>query len=56
MTDIILALVILTIVGAAVTYIYKTGKKGGKCIGCPSSGSCSSQNKQCSSCIYSNGK
>ena len=35
MTDVILALVILTLVGGAVRYIYKSHKKGVKCIGCP---------------------
>ena len=57
MTDIILALVIIAIVGSAVAYIYKTGKQGGKCIGCPNSGCRSGQNKGgCSSCSLGCGK
>lgn len=40
MTDIILALVIFAIVGSAIRYIYKSHKKGVKCIGCPAGCSC----------------
>lgn len=57
MTDIILALVIIAIVGSAVAYIYKSGKQGGKCIGCPNSGCRTGQNKEgCSSCSFGCGK
>lgn len=41
MTDIILTLIILAIVGFAVVYIYKQKKKGVKCIGCSCSKGCS---------------
>jgi len=40
MTDIIAAIVIVLVVGAAAAYIVKSKKKGVKCIGCPSAGSC----------------
>lgn len=41
MTDLIIALVLLIIVGAAIAYIAKEKKKGVKCIGCPDAGHCS---------------
>lgn len=44
MTDIILAVVLLIIVGAAVCYIVREKKKGVKCIGCPLAGKCSGSN------------
>ena len=40
MTDVILVGILLGIVGGAVFYIVKEKKKGIKCIGCPSAGSC----------------
>ncbi|MBQ2996436.1 MAG: FeoB-associated Cys-rich membrane protein [Oscillibacter sp.] len=42
MTDIVIVLVVLVIVGAASWYVYKEKKNGAKCIGCPSGGKCSS--------------
>ena len=41
MTDIVILLVVLAIVGAASRYVYKEKKKGTKCIGCPAGCSCS---------------
>lgn len=38
MTDIIIIIVIVAIVGAAITKIVIEKKRGAKCIGCPSSG------------------
>jgi hypothetical protein len=38
MTNIIVTLIILAIVGAAVAKIIIEKKKGAKCVGCPSSG------------------
>ena len=38
--DIIIALVVIVIVGAAVLYIYRARKRGQKCIGCPYSKTC----------------
>ena len=42
MTDIVIVLVVLAIVGAALRYVYKAKKSGAKCIGCPSGGNCAS--------------
>lgn len=39
MTDLIIVLVLLLIVGGAAFYVYKARKSGRKCIGCPE-GSC----------------
>ncbi len=55
MTDLIVILVVILIVGAAVAYIIKAKKAGVKCIGCPFEQSCSSQaksecNGECASC------
>lgn len=49
MADIIIALIVLAVVGAAVMYIVKEKKKGTRCIGCPSAGACAG-NKACSCC------
>ena len=46
MVNFIATLIILVIVGAAVIYIRKEKKKGIRCIGCPSAGSCS-RSKAC---------
>ena len=45
MTDIIIGLVLLIIVGGAVFYIVREKKKGKKCIGCPD-GRCDCCNKK----------
>ena len=42
MVDIILILILAAIVGSAALYIYMAKKRGTKCIGCPSAGSCRS--------------
>lgn len=44
MTDVIIILVLVAIIGGATLYICREKKKGKKCIGCPYSGSCSSKN------------
>lgn len=41
MTDFLVIGILVLIVGAAVTYIWKAKKSGVKCIGCPSAGTCS---------------
>ena len=41
MTDIIVGLIVLVIVGAALLYIIKDKKRGVVCIVCPSAGTCS---------------
>lgn len=50
MEDIIIAVVILIIVGAAVIYIRKAKKSGAKCIGCPAGGNCSHSDNKSSEC------
>lgn len=50
MENVIVAIVLLVIIGAAVAYIIKEKKKGTVCIGCPHAGSCAgkkSGNSQC---------
>lgn len=55
MINLILVLILILIVGAAGTYIYRQKKKGVKCIGCPSGKDCGRQVGQgcsstCASC------
>ncbi len=50
MTDIIVAVVLLLIIGSAVAYIIKAKKKGIKCIGCPHSSTCDKE-KVCKSTL-----
>ena len=45
MTNFVLAVVLLSIVGVAITYIVKEKKKGTVCIGCPHAGTCASKCK-----------
>lgn len=59
LTDGIVLLAILLIVGGAVAYIIKAKKSGKKCIGCPdssfcASGGCGGNCSACSSCSSSN--
>lgn len=44
--EIIAIIIIVLIIGAALFYIIKAKKSGRKCIGCPSSGTCSHSNKK----------
>lgn len=46
MINVIVAIVILILVGAAFTYIVREKKKGSKCIGCPAAGSCSGKHQE----------
>ena len=41
MKNLIIILIIVAILGLAIFYIVRSKKKGGKCIGCPDSSSCS---------------
>ena len=58
LTDIIVTIILVLILGGAIFYIVKSKKSGKRCIGCPDSGSCSkSNNTSCSgscSCCCSN--
>ena len=47
LVDILIFALVLLVVGLAVIYIRKAGKKGVKCIGCPSGGNCTGS---CSGC------
>ena len=54
MINVIIALVIVAIIGAAIAYIVRAKKKGAKCIGCPAADVCctakkggTSQNTSC---------
>ena len=51
MTDVLIALLIVLIVGFAVLYIVKAKRKGHKCIGCPDSENC---NGNCAGCSAAN--
>lgn len=46
MADFILVIILLILIGGAVTYIVKAKKKGAKCIGCPACGNCQGSAKQ----------
>lgn len=50
MANFIVALILLIIVGSAIRYIVKEKKKGVKCIGCPSAGTCAARNNAQRSC------
>ena len=40
MTDLIVGLILLLVLGGAALYIYRAKKKGAKCIGCPYGSTC----------------
>lgn len=45
MADVIVVLILVVLLGSAITYIVKAKKKGVKCIGCPAGGSCPSSGR-----------
>jgi len=47
MTDLILILVILAVLGVCAGYIIREKKRGVKCIGCPYAGKCASKKTGC---------
>ena len=47
MTDIIVGLIVLVIVGAALLYIRNDKKKGVVCIVCPNAGTCAKKHCDC---------
>ena len=49
MTDIIIILVLLALIGAAAGYVIREKKRGAKCIGCPYSKDCASRGCGCGS-------
>lgn len=48
LVDILILALVLLVLGLAAIYIRKAGKKGVKCIGCPSGGNCAGN---CSGCV-----
>lgn len=50
LTDIIVTVVLVVILGSAIAYIIKSKKSGVKCIGCPSGCNCSQSHKEGSGC------
>ena len=50
--DLIIVAILVLILGAAAFYVYKTKKKGRKCIGCPSAHTCAYANSTdgCKNC------
>jgi len=55
MTDIIVGIIIVAIVGVAIAYIRKESKRGVKCIGCPDAKNCASRAKEMNSDYNGNG-
>ena len=49
MADIIILASLLIVVGLAIAYIVKEKKRGVKCIGCPSAGTCHKRSCGCHS-------
>lgn len=49
MADFVVILILLMVIGAALTYVIKSKKAGVKCIGCPSGATCphSGKNGSC---------
>ena len=50
MTDIIVGLIVVLLVGAALLYIRKEKKRGAVCIGCPQAGTCGKHHSAEHSC------
>ncbi len=50
MTDIIVGLIVLLVVGAAVCYIIRAKKQGVKCIGCAAGESCARKSGESTGC------
>lgn len=48
MADILVVGILVLLIGLAVLYIVKAKKRGVKCIGCPSCGTCSRNHAACS--------
>ena len=49
-TNIVIILILLVILGSACFYIVKEKKRGVKCIGCPMAGQCSARNGGTTEC------
>ena len=55
MANFIAGLIVVVCIGAAITYIIKAKKKGVRCIGCPSAGTCAHANNSQDGCSGCNG-
>ncbi len=49
-TNIVIILILLVILGSSCFYIVKAKKSGVKCIGCPQGGTCASKNNGTTEC------
>ena len=49
-TNIVIILVLIVILGSACAYIIKAKRNGEKCIGCPMSKQCASKNQEGTTC------
>ena len=47
MTDAVIILVLVLILGGAGLYVYRAKKRGQRCIGCPHARECARRNAQC---------
>ena len=47
---VIVGIILVVIIGAAITYIIKEKKKGTKCIGCPHAGECQKRKGKNNTC------
>lgn len=43
MTDVVVLIILVLLIGSSVTYMVRAKKNGVKCIGCPAGGSCSTE-------------
>ena len=51
MADLVVLAILIIAVAVVVSYIVKEKKRGGKCLGCPYSGSCNKKSSGCNSNI-----
>lgn len=50
MIDFIVTIIILLILGAAISYIVRAKRRGEKCIGCPDAATCAHKGQEGSGC------
>jgi len=50
MTNLIVIVILIALVGSAGLYIYREKKRGVKCIGCPQAGKCAAKRNEASAC------
>lgn len=55
MENLIIVAIVILLVGCAAGYIYKSKKRGVKCIGCPDAPTCGGNCAGCSGCGHQNG-